>query len=114
MRGQSLLTCGAIVAAGLALFAQTREPSTMVFEGARLIIGDATAPIENGAIVVQGGRIVSVGRAGQMKAPTSAARVDVRGKTIMPAMVNAHVHIGYEGYTSWGAANYTPQNVLDH
>jgi imidazolonepropionase-like amidohydrolase len=24
------------------------------------------------------------------------------------------VHIGYEGYTSWGAANYTPQNVLDH
>src|SRR4029077_6271571 len=32
----------------------------------------------------------------------------------MPAMVNAHVHIGYEGYTSWGAANHTPANVLDH
>src|SRR2546421_10712669 len=32
----------------------------------------------------------------------------------MPAMVNAHVHIGYEGYTTWGAENHTPQNVLDH
>jgi imidazolonepropionase-like amidohydrolase len=29
-------------------------------------------------------------------------------------MVNVHVHIGYEGYTTWGAENYTPQNVLDH
>jgi len=114
MRGQRLLTCGAIVAAGFSLFAQTREPSSIVFDGARLIIGDATAPIENGAIVVQDGRIVSVGRAGQLKAPASATRVDARGKTIMPAMVNAHVHIGYEGYTTWGAANYTPQNVLDH
>jgi imidazolonepropionase-like amidohydrolase len=32
----------------------------------------------------------------------------------MPALVNAHVHIGYEGYTSWGPQNYTPANVLDH
>ena len=32
----------------------------------------------------------------------------------MPGLVNAHVHIGYEGYTSWGAKNYTPENVLDH
>src|SRR5947208_16465524 len=43
-----------------------------------------------------------------------AARVDLPGKTVMPAMINAHVHVGYEGYTSWGAANYTPANVLDH
>lgn len=32
----------------------------------------------------------------------------------MPALVNAHVHIGYEGYTSWDAKNYTPENVYDH
>jgi len=115
MRGQVFLTCGAVVvAAALVSFAQTREPSAIVFDGARLIIGDGTAPVENGVIVVQGGRIVSVGRAGQAKAPASATRVDARGKTIMPAMINAHVHIGYEGYTSWGAKNYTPQNVLDH
>ncbi|HEY7285751.1 MAG TPA: amidohydrolase family protein [Vicinamibacterales bacterium] len=114
MRGQRFVTCGAVVAAGLALLAQTREPSPLLFEGARVIVGDATAPIENGTIVVQGSRILSVGHTGQVKAPASATRIDARGKTIMPAMVNAHVHIGYDGYTSWGAANYTPQNVLDH
>jgi hypothetical protein len=29
-------------------------------------------------------------------------------------MINLHVQIGYEGYTSWGAQNYTLPNVLDH
>ena len=32
----------------------------------------------------------------------------------MPTLVNVHVHIGYEGYTSWGAENYTAANVLNH
>jgi hypothetical protein len=40
--------------------------------------------------------------------------VDLAGKTVMPALINVHVHIGYEGYTTWRAENHTPQNVLDH
>ena len=32
----------------------------------------------------------------------------------MPAMINMHVHIGYEEYTTWRAANHTIENVLDH
>jgi imidazolonepropionase-like amidohydrolase len=40
--------------------------------------------------------------------------VNLAGKSVMPAMINAHVHIGYEKYTSWGAENYTAENVLDH
>src|SRR5207237_3342173 len=84
------------------------------YEGARLILGDGGRPIENGAIVVQGGRITAVGVKGAVAVPAGAAHVDLAGKTVMPAMINAHVHIGYEGYTSWGAANYTPENVLDH
>ena len=109
-----LLLSGAAIAVASALtFAQTR-PNAVVYEGGRLIIGDGRAPIENGAIVVQNGRITAVGRRGAVAVPAGAARVDLTGKTVMPAMINAHVHIGYEGYTSWGAANYTPQNVLDH
>jgi imidazolonepropionase-like amidohydrolase len=70
--------------------------------------------IENGAFVVRDGQIVALGRTGAVTAPTGAARVDLTGKTVMPTMINAHVHIGYEGYTSWGAENYTAQNVLNH
>jgi imidazolonepropionase-like amidohydrolase len=32
----------------------------------------------------------------------------------MPGMINVHVHIGYDGYTSWGAEDYTPANIVDH
>jgi imidazolonepropionase-like amidohydrolase len=84
----------------------------VVYEGARLIIGDGSAPIENGTFVVQNGHITAMGRA--IKAPAGATRVNLAGKTVMPAMINVHVHIGYEKYTSWGAQNYTAENVLDH
>jgi imidazolonepropionase-like amidohydrolase len=92
---------------------------TTLFEGARLIIGDNSAPIDNGAFVVQDGRITAVGKKGAVTAPAGATRVDLTGKTVMPAMVNAHAHVGYEQFTSRGdspaaAENFTPENILDH
>ena len=105
---------GGAVALASALAVAQAPGGAVVYEGARLILGDARAPIEDGALVVQGGRITAVGRRGAVTVPAGATRVDLTGKTVMPAMINAHVHIGYEGYTSWGAANYTPENVLDH
>jgi imidazolonepropionase-like amidohydrolase len=114
MRNRVLLTCGVIAGAITIAAGQRQSTSATVFEGARFVIGDSSAPIEDGALVVQNGRIAAIGPSGQVAVPPGAAHVDVRGKTVMPAMVNAHVHIGYEGYTSWGAKNYTPENVLDH
>ena len=86
----------------------------VLYEGARLIIGDTSAPIENGALLVENGRFMAVGPRSSVTTPAGVIRVDLSGKTVMPAMVNAHVHIGYEGYTSWRAENHTPRNVLDH
>ena len=93
---------------------QAVKLNPVVFEGARLIIGDGSAPIDNGAFVVQDGHITAIGRKSELKAPAGAVHVDLTGKTVMPTLINVHVHIGYEGYTTWGAENYTPQNVLDH
>jgi imidazolonepropionase-like amidohydrolase len=106
------LVGGVIVAAGLFAQAQ-RGAAPVLYEGARLIVGDASAPIDNGAFVVSNGRITAVGRKGAVTA-AGATRVDLTGKTVMPAMINVHVHIGYEGYATWGAENYTAANVLDH
>jgi len=65
-----------------------------VFEGARLITGDGSAPIENAAFIVDGTRFLQVGRAGEITAPEGATRVELTGKTVMPAIVDAHTHLG--------------------
>ncbi len=84
-----------------------------IFEGARVITGDGSVAIEDGAIVVDGGRITRVGRRGDVTA-AGATRVDLAGKTVIPALVDAHSHIGYvKGLTS-SPANYTRENILDH
>jgi imidazolonepropionase-like amidohydrolase len=117
MRVIKMLTRGVVF--GLLIFvavqSQVRGPSTAaLYEGARLIVGDGTAPVESGAFIVQDGRIRSIGKSGTLTVPAGATRIDLAGKTVMPAWINVHVHIGYEGYTTWGAGNYTPANVLDH
>ena len=88
-------------------------PNATVFEGARVITGDGSAPIENAAIVITGDRITAVGRRGEVGAPPGAARVDVTGRTIMPALIDDHVHMGYRRGTSFAADNYTRENLLD-
>jgi len=64
-----------------------------VFEGARVIVGDGAAPIEDAAFVVDAGRFGQIGRRGQVQVPAGAARVDLTGKTVMPAIVDTHTHL---------------------
>jgi len=84
------------VAAMFAATVESQAPQATgetVFEGARLIVGDGSAPIENAAFVVQNSRFAQVGRRGQLKVPAGAARVDLTGKTVMPAIIDTHTHL---------------------
>ena len=90
-----------------------QTPAVTIFEGARLITGDGGAPIDNAAVVVTGDRITAVGRRGEVVVPPGAARVDITGKTVMPALVDDHVHMGYRRGTSFTPDNYTRENLLD-
>jgi hypothetical protein len=85
----------------------------LLFEGGRLIVGDG-ATIESSAFVVDNGRIARVGRKGDLQAPRGATRIDLTGKTVLPTMINDHLHLGYEGFTSWSGENYTRDNVINH
>jgi imidazolonepropionase-like amidohydrolase len=76
--------------------AQAQQPGgAVVYEGARLIVGDGKT-IEGSAFVVENGRISQVGARGQIKVPAGASRVDLTGKTVMPAIVDAHTHMPTE------------------
>jgi len=73
---------------------EAQQPASVtVFEGARLIAGDGSAPVADSAFIVENGRFTAVGRKGQLKVPAGAARVDLSGKTVMPAIIDAHKHL---------------------
>src|ERR1700680_2771512 len=74
---------------------QTSQSNATVFEGARLIKGDGSAPIENSAFLVVGDRLTQVGRRGELRVPAGAAHFDLTGKTVMPAVIQLHGTHGY-------------------
>jgi imidazolonepropionase-like amidohydrolase len=114
MQVHSRLLASCIVFVSLGSTAGYSQTNDVIYEGARLIIGDATAPIESGAFVVRNGHITAIGRKGSISAPAGATHVDLTGKTVMPALNNVHIHIGYEGFVSWSVENHSAENVLDH
>jgi len=104
-----------VAAGSIAVSSKTRgAAAAVVYEGGRLILGEGSAAVDEGSFVVQNGRITAIGRKERVTVPSNAAHINLSGKTVMPGMINIHVHIGYEGYTSWGAEQYTAQNVWDH
>ncbi|MFL4969721.1 MAG: amidohydrolase family protein [Xanthobacteraceae bacterium] len=73
--------------------AQAPAPGVTVFEGARIIVGDERAPIENATLLVDGTRIAQVGSATDVRVPAGATRVSLAGKTVMPLVIDTHVHL---------------------
>lgn len=97
------LPCAAVIAALLLAAACSGTPTDQpaapapgnvtVFEGARVIVGDGSSPIEDAVFVVDDSRFSQVGRRGEVQVPEGATRVDLTGKTVMPAIVDTHTHM---------------------
>jgi imidazolonepropionase-like amidohydrolase len=66
-----------------------------VFEGARLIVGNGDV-IEHAILVVEGARIAQVGHTADVRVPAGTTRVDLTGKTVMPMLIDTHVHLSPE------------------
>ena len=79
----------AAVLAGMSVPASSQAPVT-AFEGARIIVGDGSPAIEKGIIVVNGTTIQAVGA--NVQVPAGAQRVNLAGKTVMPTILDTHIH----------------------
>jgi imidazolonepropionase-like amidohydrolase len=117
MRLGTTAAAASLAVSGIVGFAQppqfsTSSASSTVYEGARLIVGDGQV-IERSAFVVDGDRITAVGRQGSVTAPAQAARIDLTGKTVMPAMIDVHTHLGYRRGATFSAASFTRDTILD-
>lgn len=97
-RNRTGAVCATLSAALLLLGAcapteEVPQSTATVFEGATVIVGDGSDPIENAVFVIDGGRFVAVGAAGDVMAPEGAANVDLSGRTVIPALIDTHVHL---------------------
>ena len=79
-----------VLLALLAALAFPASAQVTAYEGARLIVGDGRV-IERGTFVVNGAKIVQVGAV--VHAPAGAKRIDLAGKTVMPMIIDTHVHL---------------------
>ena len=94
MRALNAFAAAAIVAAGfISGYAAPAQAQVTAFEGARLIVGDGRPAIENATIVVNGTRIAAAGPAASVTVPAGATRVNLAGKTVMPMILDTHVHL---------------------
>lgn len=78
---------------GLTLKAD-KPAGRMAFTNVRIITMKGDEVIENGILVVKDNRIEAVGRTGEVSVPSDAKVYDLKGKTIMPGIIDVHAHIG--------------------
>jgi imidazolonepropionase-like amidohydrolase len=113
---KTLSFCLFLTLVGCSTTKQEAASSATVFEGARLITGDGSAPVENSAFVIENAKITAVGRKEDIMPPAGAARVDLTGKTVMPALVDTHTHLGW-AIIKTGRIDkdtYSKENLIDH
>jgi imidazolonepropionase-like amidohydrolase len=92
-RGTIAAVAAAIAVGVLAGFAGPASAQVTAYEGVRLIVGNGNAPIENATLVVDGAKIAQAGTAADVRVPAGATRVNLAGKTVMPMLIDAHVHL---------------------
>ncbi len=82
---------------------QLARGDTFLIRGARIFVGDGKV-IENGSVLVRGGKIAQIFE-GQTPDPKTlnAETVEAAGKTILPGLIDVHVHLGAPGgiYQDW-------------
>lgn len=95
---KKILACAvSALAIVLTAGAQTNKPSAtnkpIALTGGKLLT-ITHGVIENGVLVMAGGKISAVGTAGQVQIPKDAQIVDAKGMTIYPGLIDSETHLG--------------------
>src|SRR6266542_7027161 len=74
-------------------WSEAQNATPLVIQGGTLIDATGRPPLENAVIVVEGERIKAVGNRGEVAVPRNARVIDVKGKTILPGLIDGHCHL---------------------
>ena len=97
---------GFIVALVLGGGEPAAQSRVLVLEGGTLIDGTGQPPIADAVVVVDGNRIKAVGRRGQVSVPSNANVIGLNGRTILPGLIDGHVHL-----IDWHLPMFLPYGV---
>ncbi|HTK29315.1 MAG TPA: amidohydrolase family protein [Vicinamibacterales bacterium] len=75
------------------LVVPSAAPGTLAIVGGTLIDGNGGPPVPNSIVVAENGRILAVGKAGEITPPPGAQRIDASGKFVIPGLMDANVHL---------------------
>jgi imidazolonepropionase-like amidohydrolase len=73
-----------------------QQEGALVIDGGTLIDGTGAAPVPNSVVVIESGKIVSLGPRARVRIPAGARVVDAKGRFVIPGLIDSHVH-----YRSW-------------
>lgn len=99
-----LLMCGLFLLPGACRAPQEPAAAAGAAQGLPLGIcngtvldGTGAEPIRNSCVVIQGERITGVGREAELTLPAEARIIDVQGGTILPGLIDSHIHSAWSG-----------------
>ncbi|SJZ85964.1 Imidazolonepropionase [Chitinophaga eiseniae] len=102
-------TFSALMITAALLSGTTATAQTILLKNATVIDGTGSRPRQHTDILLQADTIAAVGP--RLNAP-GATVVDLSGKTVMPALISVHTHVGTLRGTTTNAVNYTRENIL--
>jgi imidazolonepropionase-like amidohydrolase len=71
---------------------QDQEPKSIAVIGGKLIDGTGAPPFEDAVIVIADGKFRAIGPQGKVTIPKEAEIIDVKGKTVIPGLIDTHIH----------------------
>ena len=86
----------------LSLAAAATAQTKLALVGGMLLDGYDVPPLHHAAVIVEGDRIVAVGRAADLEIPAGTEVVDTRGRVMIPGLMDLHAHLAVLGHGEYG------------
>lgn len=80
----------------------TAQTNKLALVGGMLLDGYEVPPLHHAAVLIEGERIVRVGRAAEIEIPADYEVVDTSGRTMLPGLIDLHAHLVILGHGSYG------------
>jgi len=97
----SVLIGSALFGSSWVLAAQGHPDYPVALMGGQLLDGYETTPISRGVVVFDQGRIIAVGAVDEVEIPANTRVIDIGGHTVLPGLIDAHVHVDLIGHGSY-------------